>query len=58
MENIVRLRPGETYRRNTLSGSEPLSHEATIRDRLMAGRHALNVEIEVRVLVPKLHTGG
>ena len=53
MENIVRLTPGETYRRNTLTGSEPLSHEATIRDRLMGGRHALNVEIEVRVLVPK-----
>jgi hypothetical protein len=31
-----------------LSGSEPLSHEATIRDRLMAGHRALNVESEVR----------
>src|SRR6185503_17680540 len=42
MENIVRLWPYETY-----------SKETPFRDRLMAGRHALNVEIEVRVLVPK-----
>ena len=29
-----------------------------IRDRLTVGRHALNVEIEVRSLVPELLTGG
>ena len=43
MENNVRFTPSVTEQ----------TKEQTFRDRLMAGRHALNVEIEVRVLVPK-----
>ena len=46
MENIVRLSPYETY-----------SKETAFRDRLTEGRHALNVEIEVRILAPKLWHG-
>jgi hypothetical protein len=48
MKNIVRLKPGETWQ----------TKKQAFRDRLMAGRHALNVEIEVRVLVPKLTRAG